>query len=68
MPTYEYVCEKCNKTFTLKMKVAEREKADLIAMASHGRSGISRVFYGSVTSGVMQRVDRPLLLIRSRQA
>jgi nucleotide-binding universal stress UspA family protein len=49
------------------IQVAEREEADLIAMASHGRSGISRVFYGSVTSGVMQRVDRPLLLIRSRR-
>lgn len=45
---------------------AEREEADLIAMASHGRSGLSRVFYGSVAAGVLQRVDRPLLLIRSR--
>ncbi|MCI0396080.1 MAG: universal stress protein [Chloroflexi bacterium] len=47
--------------------VAEREGADLIAMASHGRSGMSRVFYGSVAAGVLQRVDRPLLLIRSRR-
>ncbi len=44
---------------------AEREKADLIAMASHGRSGLGRVFYGSVAAGVLHRVDRPLLLIRS---
>ncbi|MCK4793235.1 MAG: universal stress protein [Desulfobacteraceae bacterium] len=50
------------------INVAEREKADLIAMASHGRGGVSRVFYGSVAAGVLQRVDRPLLLIRSRQA
>lgn len=47
--------------------VAAREGADLIAMASHGRSGLSRVFYGSVAAGVLQRVDRPLLLIRSRR-
>jgi nucleotide-binding universal stress UspA family protein len=46
--------------------VAEREGADLIAMASHGRSGLSRVFYGSVAAGILQRVDRPLLLIRSQ--
>jgi nucleotide-binding universal stress UspA family protein len=46
--------------------VADREGVDLIAMASHGRSGLSRVFYGSVAAGVLQRVDRPLLLIRSR--
>jgi nucleotide-binding universal stress UspA family protein len=45
---------------------AEGEDADLIAMASHGRSGLSQVFYGSVAAGVLQRVDRPLLLIRSR--
>ncbi|MDX1601254.1 MAG: universal stress protein [Anaerolineales bacterium] len=47
-------------------RLAERENADLIAMASHGRSGIERAFYGSVTAGVLQRIDRPLLLIRSR--
>jgi nucleotide-binding universal stress UspA family protein len=44
---------------------AEAEDADLIAIASHGRSGLSRVFYGSVAAGVLHRVDRPLLLIRS---
>ena len=44
---------------------AEREGADLIAIASHGQSGLSRVFYGSVAAGVLHRVDRPLLLIRS---
>ena len=49
------------------LNAADREGADLIAMASHGRSGLSRVFYGSVAAGVLQRVDRPLLLIRSRR-
>ena len=44
---------------------AEREKVDLIAIASHGRTGLSRVFYGSVAAGVLHRIDRPLLLIRS---
>jgi nucleotide-binding universal stress UspA family protein len=48
------------------IKVAEEESADLIAMASHGRTGLSHVFYGSVASGVLHRVDRALLLIRSR--
>jgi len=45
---------------------AAREKADLVAMASHGRTGLSRTFYGSIAAGVLQRIDRPLLLIRSR--
>lgn len=46
-------------------QVAEQERADLIAMASHGRTGLARVFYGSVAAGVLHRIDRPLLLVRS---
>ncbi len=48
------------------LDVAEREHADLIAMASHGRTGVSRVFYGSVAAGVLHKADRPLLLIRAQ--
>lgn len=48
------------------INVAEKEKADLIAIASHGRTGLSRVFYGSVASGLLHSIDRPLLLVRSR--
>ena len=47
------------------IEVAEREGVDLIAMASHGRTGLSHVFYGSVAAGVLHRIDRPLLLIRA---
>lgn len=47
------------------INIAAREGADLIAMASHGRTGLARVFYGSVAAGVLHQVDRPLLIIRS---
>ena len=47
------------------IRVAETENVDMIAMASHGRTGLSSVFYGSVAAGILQRVDRPLLLIRA---
>ena len=47
------------------IRASERENADLIAIASHGRTGLSRVFYGSVAAGLLHRVDRPLLVIRS---
>lgn len=47
------------------INAAEREEVDLIAMASHGRTGLAHVFYGSVAAGVLHRIDRPLLLIRS---
>ncbi len=48
------------------LEIADAENVDLIAMASHGRTGLSRVFYGSVAAGVLHRIDRPLLLIRSQ--
>ena len=47
---------------------AKRESVDLVAMASHGQSGMERAFYGSVAVGVLNRIDRPLLMIRSRYA
>jgi len=50
------------------LNASARYDADLIALASHGRSGLAQVFYGSVAAGVLQRVDRPLLLIRSIMA
>ncbi|RZB38512.1 MAG: hypothetical protein SRB2_00260 [Desulfobacteraceae bacterium Eth-SRB2] len=45
---------------------AEEKNVGLVAMASHGHGGLLRTFYGSVAAGVLQRIDRPLLLIRSR--
>ena len=50
------------------VKTAARENIDLVAMASHGRSGLARTFYGSVAAGVLQNIDRPILMIRSRRA
>jgi nucleotide-binding universal stress UspA family protein len=49
------------------LTTAECEKVDLIAMASHGRTGLAQVFYGSVAAGVLNRIDRPLLLVRSQE-
>ena len=49
------------------LKIAGDMNADLIAFSSHGRSGVKRVFYGSVASGLLSKVDRPLFLIRSRK-
>ncbi len=48
------------------LEAAGREGADLIAMASHGRTGLARVFYGSVAAGVLQKAARPLLLVRAQ--
>jgi nucleotide-binding universal stress UspA family protein len=48
------------------MDAAQAEGADLIALSSHGRTGLPEVFYGSVAAGVLHRADRPLLLVRSQ--
>lgn len=47
------------------LRTAAEEHADLIAMASHGRSGLAHVFHGSVTTGVLRHSNIPLLIIRS---
>ena len=47
------------------LDVAERENVKMIAMASHGRTGLARVFYGSVAAGVLHQADRPLLIVRA---
>ena len=47
------------------LNAAAEKGADLIAMATHGLSGLARVSYGSVAAGVLQAADIPILLIRS---
>lgn len=44
---------------------AEHDGADLIIMASHGRSGPSRWAYGSVTDKVFRASCVPVLMIRA---
>ena len=48
------------------IEAANTEDVDLIAMTSHGYGGLTRIFYGSVAAGILNRVDRPLFIVRSR--
>jgi nucleotide-binding universal stress UspA family protein len=41
----------------------ERGKYGLLAMATHGRTGISRWVWGSITERVVQKTQLPLLLV-----
>jgi nucleotide-binding universal stress UspA family protein len=43
-------------------QVANALHADAIVMSSHGRGGVARLVLGSVTTGVLQRSDMPLLV------
>lgn len=43
---------------------AEREQVDLVAMTTHGRTGLARVVDGSVSETVLRHCRRPVLLVR----
>jgi len=49
------------------LDVAEREEVTLIAMATHGRTGLARWVFGSVAEKVLRASRVPLLLLRSFQ-
>ncbi len=46
------------------LTVAQHESCDLIAMSTHGRSGVQRWVYGSVTEKVLRSTDTSLLIVR----
>ncbi len=46
-------------------KAAEELKADLIAMSTHGRSGLSRLTFGSITDKVLRTANVPVLVVRA---
>jgi nucleotide-binding universal stress UspA family protein len=43
---------------------AERERADIIAMSTHGRSGVGRLVLGSVADSVVRRTTLPVIVVR----
>lgn len=47
------------------LKVADKEKADLIVIATHGRTGWRRFIFGSVAEKVIRLAKHPVLTIRA---
>jgi nucleotide-binding universal stress UspA family protein len=47
------------------LSVAQETGVDLIAMASHGYTGLKRLLYGSVASEVLHRTRTPLLVLHA---
>lgn len=45
--------------------IAEDERADLIVIATHGRTGLSRVLLGSVAEAVIRRAPCPVYTVRA---
>jgi nucleotide-binding universal stress UspA family protein len=47
------------------LKAAEELAVDFIAMSSHGRSGLSRWAFGSVTDRVVRGGSKPVLVVKA---
>jgi nucleotide-binding universal stress UspA family protein len=47
------------------LKAAEEINADMIAMSTHGRSGLRRLAFGSVTDKVLRGASIPVLMVRA---
>lgn len=54
--------------FAVICRVAEDEHVDLIVMGSHGRTGLSHAFLGSVAERVVRHAPCPVLVARLPQA
>jgi nucleotide-binding universal stress UspA family protein len=50
------------------VETARAEKATLIAMGTHGRTGMARLIFGSVTELVLRRAGVPVFLVRTGEA
>ena len=48
-------------------RVAEEINADVIVVGSHGRTGLERLFLGSVSEHVVRHAPCPVLVVRERR-
>jgi nucleotide-binding universal stress UspA family protein len=49
------------------VETAKQGSYDLIVLGTHGRSGMARLFVGSVTENVLRRAPCPVLAVRSKE-
>ncbi len=55
----------CGSVVSSILEAAETEKADLIAMSTRGIKALHGLVGESVAAGLLQKADRPLLLVRN---
>jgi nucleotide-binding universal stress UspA family protein len=48
------------------IKAAKSKKADIVVIGTHGRTGLSKLFMGSVAGRVVSTADCPVLTVRGR--
>lgn len=49
------------------LKLAQRAKADAIVMGTHGRTGLRRLFLGSVAESVLRNAPCPVIVVREKE-
>ena len=49
------------------LSAADNEKADLIAISTHGRSGLRRFLFGSVATKLLEAAKVPVLFLRPKE-
>ena len=47
---------------------AREHGADIVAMTTHGRSGVSRLLFGSVAEAVLRQAEIPVLMMRDTES
>lgn len=57
------VIDSLDRTANVILDTAEELKTDLLVLGSHGRSGLSRVLFGSVAETVSKKATMPVLLL-----
>ena len=57
------IVTKCGREDEEILKFAKEEKADLIVMGTHGRTGVEKAFFGSVAEKVLRRSPVPVFVV-----
>ncbi len=65
---FEVTVEVCPGNVIDTIVSVARDNFDVIIMATHGRTGISRVALGSIAEGVLHKSPCPVLIIPARSA
>lgn len=54
-------------TWTVICDTADEERADIIVMASQGRTGLSHALIGSIAEKVVRHANCPVLVVRNKE-
>lgn len=60
------VVDSLDDTADVIVDTADELHVDLVVIGSHGRSGLSKVFFGSVAEKVLEKASMPVLLLHSK--